>query len=111
MSTVPTPTAPTTTTTAPAAGTTAMPLPGRIDPYIPLTKQPLPAGRPRSWYIMHNRRLKAMRLAIALLDSGVYRANLADNHTIRDTAETVGIRPPSNKTCSLVRDFMRVRRV
>ncbi len=82
-----------------------------IDPYIPLLKQKLPAGRPRSWYVMHNRRLKAMRLAIALLDSGVYRANLADNNTIRRTADTVGIRPPSDKTCRLVRDFMRVRRV
>ncbi|MBF6149726.1 hypothetical protein A5780_17090 [Nocardia sp. 852002-20019_SCH5090214] len=82
-----------------------------IDPYAPLVKQALPAGRPRSWYVMHNRRLKAMRLAIALLDSGVYRANLADNQTIRHTAEVVGIRPPSNKTCSLVRDLMRVRRV
>lgn len=81
-----------------------------IGTYTPLPKQPLPAGRPRSWYVMHNRRLKAMRLAIALLDSGVYRANLADNHTIRHTAETVGVRPPSSKTCRLVRDFMRVRR-
>ncbi|WP_227979529.1 hypothetical protein [Nocardia spumae] len=81
-----------------------------IDPYVPLVKHRLPAGRPRSWYVMHNRRLKAMRLAIALLDSGVYRANLADNHTIRRTADAIGIRPPSDKTCRLVRDFMRVRR-
>ncbi|WP_157171563.1 hypothetical protein [Nocardia veterana] len=86
--------------------------PTTIDrPYVPLVKRPLPAGRPRSWYVMHNRRLKAMRLAIALLDSGVYRANLADNHTIRRTADAVGIRPPSDKTCRLVRDLMRVRRV
>ncbi|MGV9551936.1 hypothetical protein ACWDR6_26520, partial [Streptomyces ardesiacus] len=41
-------------------------------PYEPVEKRPLPAGRPREWYITHNRRLKAMRLAIALLDSGVY---------------------------------------
>ncbi|MFF3571707.1 hypothetical protein [Nocardia jiangxiensis] len=79
-------------------------------PYVPLLKRPLPAGRPRSWYVIHNRRLKAMRLAIALLDSGVYRADLADNETIRRTADLVGIRPPSDKTCRLVRDLMRTRR-
>lgn len=33
-------------------------------------RKPLPAGQPREWYETHNRRLKAMRLAIALLDSG-----------------------------------------
>ncbi|WP_024801972.1 hypothetical protein [Nocardia sp. BMG51109] len=79
-------------------------------PYVPLVKSPLPPGRPRSWYVTHNRRLKAMRLAIALLDSGVYRAGLADNETIRHTAELVGVRPPSDKTCRLVRDVMRARR-
>jgi hypothetical protein len=79
-------------------------------PYAPLVKRRLPAGRPRSWYITHNRRLKAMRLAIALLDSGVYRAELAGNERIRHTAEVVGIRPPSDKTCRLVRDLMRARR-
>ncbi|WP_280266428.1 hypothetical protein [Nocardia wallacei] len=79
-------------------------------PYVPLLKQPLPPGRPRSWYVTHNRRLKAMRLAIALLDSGIYRASLADNDRIRRTAALVGIRPPSDKTCRLVRDLMRARR-
>ncbi|MFF0489631.1 hypothetical protein ACWDSJ_29940 [Nocardia sp. NPDC003482] len=79
-------------------------------PYVPLEKRRLPPGRPRSWYVTHNRRLKAMRLAIALLDSGVYRAALADNETIRRTADLVGIRPPSDKTCRLVRDLMRARR-
>ncbi|WP_225731605.1 MULTISPECIES: hypothetical protein [unclassified Nocardia] len=79
-------------------------------PYVPLEKKSLPAGRPRSWYVTHNRRLKAMRLAIALLDSGVYRASQADNEKIRRTAELVGIRPPSNTTCRLVRDMMRTRR-
>lgn len=39
----------------------------------PLQKKRLPAGRPREWYVSHNRRLKAMRLAIALLDTGVYQ--------------------------------------
>ncbi len=39
-------------------------------PYVPVEKRPLPPGRPREWYVTHNRRLKAMRLAIALLDSG-----------------------------------------
>ncbi|MBF6333757.1 hypothetical protein IU452_35240 [Nocardia transvalensis] len=79
-------------------------------PYVPLEKRPLPPGRPRSWYVTHNRRLKAMRLAIALLDSGIYRAGLADNEKIRRTADLVGIRPPSDKTCRLVRDLMRARR-
>ncbi|MBF6172877.1 hypothetical protein [Nocardia blacklockiae] len=79
-------------------------------PYVPLVKRPLPPGRPRTWYVTHNRRLKAMRLAIALLDSGVYRASLADNETIRRTADLVGVRPPSDKTCRLVRDVMRARR-
>jgi hypothetical protein len=79
-------------------------------PYAPLVKRRLPPGRPRSWYITHNRRLKAMRLAIALLDSGVYRADQADNEKIRRTADLVGIRPPSDKTCRLVRDLMRTRR-
>lgn len=36
------------------------------------SKKALPAGQPREWYVSHNRRLKAMRLAIALLDTGVY---------------------------------------
>jgi hypothetical protein len=79
-------------------------------PYVPLAKRRLPPGRPRYWYVTHNRRLKAMRLAIALLDSGVYRASLADNEKIRRTADLVGIRPPSDKTCRLVRDMMRTRR-
>ncbi|RJO76552.1 hypothetical protein D5S18_09655 [Nocardia panacis] len=87
------------------------PAPVVIDgPYAPLLKRPLPAGRPRSWYVTHNRRLKAMRLAIALLDSGTYRASQADNEKIRRTADLVGIRPPSNLTCRLVRDMMRTRR-
>ncbi|MFI5780352.1 hypothetical protein [Nocardia sp. NPDC051570] len=79
-------------------------------PYAPLEKRRLPPGRPRSWYVTHNRRLKAMRLAIAMLDSGTYRASLADNEKIRRTADLVGIRPPSDKTCRLVRDLMRTRR-
>lgn len=79
-------------------------------PYAPLVKRRLPPGRPRSWYVTHNRRLKAMRLAIAMLDSGIYRASLADNEKIRRTADLVGIRPPSDKTCRLVRDLMRARR-
>ncbi|MET9495499.1 hypothetical protein [Streptomyces sp. NPDC006552] len=76
-------------------------------PYAPLAKRPLPAGRPRDWYITHNRRLKAMRLAIALLDSGVYLPNQAHNKRIRATAELVGIHPPSDTTCHMVRTLMR----
>ncbi|BCK58806.1 hypothetical protein [Nocardia wallacei] len=79
-------------------------------PYVPLVKRRLPPGRPRSWYVTHNRRLKALRLSIALLDSGIYRASLADNETIRRTAQLIGLHPPSDKTCRLVRDLMRARR-
>ncbi|MEV7389472.1 MULTISPECIES: hypothetical protein [unclassified Streptomyces] len=79
-------------------------------PYAPAEKRPLPAGRPREWYVMHNRRLKAMRLAIALLDSGVYLPNQARNETIRSAAESVGIHPPSDTTCHMVRALMRYSR-
>ncbi|WP_240653952.1 hypothetical protein [Streptomyces sp. AcE210] len=79
-------------------------------PAKPLEKKALPAGRPRDWYITHNRRLKAMRLAIALLDSGVYLPNQAHNRTIRSTAERVGIHPPSDITCHMVRALMRYSR-
>jgi hypothetical protein len=76
-------------------------------PYAPVAKRPLPPGRPREWYVTHNRRLKAMRLAIALLDSGVYVPNQARNETIRNTAEQIGVRPPSDTTCHMVRALMR----
>lgn len=75
-----------------------------------VVKRPLPAGRPREWYIAHNRRLKAMRLAIALLDSGVYLPNQARDETIRSTAERIGIHPPSDTTCRMVRALMRYSR-
>lgn len=51
-----------------------------------------------------------MRLAIALLDSGVYLPNQAQNRTIRSTAERVGIHPPSDITCHMVRALMRYSR-
>ncbi|WP_320775425.1 hypothetical protein [Streptomyces sp. CRN 30] len=79
-------------------------------PYEPVLKRPLPAGRPRDWYITHNRRLKAMRLAIALLDSGVYLPGQARNATIRTTAQTIGVHPPSDTTCHMVRALMRYAR-
>lgn len=79
-------------------------------PYTPLEKRPLPAGRPRDWYITHNRRLKAMRLAIALLDSGVYLPNQAHNRRIRSTAELIGVHPPSDTTCHMVRALLRYSR-
>ncbi|HEY5836166.1 hypothetical protein [Streptomyces sp.] len=75
----------------------------RPAPLTPLPKKPLPAGRPREWYIAHNRRLKTMRLAIALLDSGVYEPAQAGNRLIRDTAERIGVHPPSDITCRMVR--------
>ncbi|MEV0058958.1 hypothetical protein [Nocardia sp. NPDC050718] len=79
-------------------------------PYVPLEKKRLPAGRPRRWYVTHNRRLKAMRLTIALLDSGVYLPNQATNETIRRTAEQIELRPPSDATCRLVRTLLRYSR-
>ncbi|MGP2437689.1 hypothetical protein [Streptomyces sp. JW3] len=79
-------------------------------PYDPVEKSPLPAGRPREWYITHNRRLKAMRLAIALLDSGVYLPNQARDDRIRTAAQLIGVHPPSDTTCHMVRAFMRYHR-
>jgi hypothetical protein len=79
-------------------------------PYEPVEKRPLPPGRPREWYITHNRRLKAMRLAIALLDSGVYVPNQARNERIHSTAELIGVHPPSDTTCHMVRALMRYAR-
>lgn len=71
-----------------------------------LPKKPLPAGLPREWYETHNRRLKAMRIAIALLDTGVYTAAQARNRTIRTTAQRIGVHPPSLTTCRLVRSLL-----
>ncbi|MET9167056.1 hypothetical protein ABZW51_21225 [Streptomyces cellulosae] len=79
-------------------------------PCTPVEKSPLPPGRPREWYITHNRRLKAMRLAIALLDSGVYHPSQARNDTIRGAAELIGVHPPSDTTCHMVRALMRYSR-
>ncbi|MFE0188902.1 MULTISPECIES: hypothetical protein [unclassified Streptomyces] len=72
-------------------------------PAHPLPKKPLPAGWPRERYESHNRRLKAMRLAIALLDTGVYRPEQAHNRKIRSTAAEIGVHSPSDTTCRLVR--------
>ena len=44
-----------------------------------------------------------MRLAIALLDTGVYRPATADNGRIRATAARIGVHPPSDITCRMVR--------
>ncbi|CAL9568888.1 hypothetical protein [Streptomyces pilosus] len=79
-------------------------------PCAPVEKSPLPAGRPREWYVTHNRRLKAMRLAIALLDSGVYLPAQARDERIRSTAALIGVHPPSDTTCHMVRAFMRYNR-
>ncbi|MET7408554.1 hypothetical protein [Streptomyces parvulus] len=103
----------------PAAAVKSKPLPTQstakrpvqLDlPYAPVEKRPLPAGRPRDWYVTHNRRLKAMRLAIALLDSGVYLPNQARNERIRSAALTIGVHPPSDTTCHTVRALMRYSR-
>ncbi|MFE4552267.1 MULTISPECIES: hypothetical protein [unclassified Streptomyces] len=79
-------------------------------PYEPVEKRPLPPGRPREWYVTHNRRLKAMRLAIALLDSGVYAAHQARDEKIRSTAALIGVHPPSDTTCHMVRALMKYAR-
>ncbi|WP_260867614.1 hypothetical protein [Streptomyces sp. SAJ15] len=71
-----------------------------------LPKQRMPAGRPREWYEAYNRRLKAMRLAIALLNSGAYRPEQAPDHVIRTTAARIGVHPPSAVTCRMVRAFI-----
>lgn len=76
----------------------------------PLSKQPLPTGQPRTWYVSHNRRLKAMRLAIALLDSGAFAPDQATNEKIRETAEVVGVHRPSDATCRMVRRLMAAQR-
>ncbi|NED93235.1 hypothetical protein G3I76_76010 [Streptomyces sp. SID11233] len=76
----------------------------------PLQKKRLPAGRPREWYVTHNRRLKAMRLAIVLLDSGVHQPSSASNARIRSAAELLGIHPPSDTTCRMVRALIRYGR-
>ncbi|SEO52145.1 hypothetical protein SAMN05216267_102956 [Actinacidiphila rubida] len=73
---------------------------------LSLPRKPLPAGLPREWYVAHNRRLKTMRLAIALLDSGVYEPSQAGNRRIRATAELIGVRPPSDITCRMVRALL-----
>lgn len=73
---------------------------------LPLPKKPLPAGRPREWYIAHNRRLKTMRLVIALLDSGVYDPAQAGNRRIQATADRIGVHPPSDLTCRMVRALL-----
>ncbi|GGZ70312.1 hypothetical protein ACFOOM_03445 [Streptomyces echinoruber] len=79
-------------------------------PYAPVEKRPLPPGRPREWYVTHNRRLKAMRLAIALLDLGVYVPHQASDEVIRHAAELIGVHPPSATTCHMVRALMRYSR-
>jgi hypothetical protein len=75
-------------------------------PKSPLPRKPLPAGRPRAWYVAHNRRLKTMRLVIALLDAGVYEPAQAGNRRIRDTAERIGVHEPSDTTCRMVRTLL-----
>ncbi|MFD9812596.1 hypothetical protein [Streptomyces sp. NPDC059080] len=75
-------------------------------PAHPLPKKPLPAGWPRERYESHNRRLKAMRLAIALLDTGVYRPDQAPNSRIRAMAQSIGVHHPSDTTCRLVRALL-----
>ena len=50
-----------------------------------------------------------MRLTIALLDSGVYEPAQAGNGMIRRTAERIGVHPPSDITCRMVRTLIGLR--
>ncbi len=80
----------------------ATPLPNL--PSLPtLPKKRLPAGQPRAWYEAYNRQLKAMRLAIALLHSGVYTPERATDRRIRTAATQIGVHVPSATTCRVVR--------
>jgi hypothetical protein len=72
----------------------------------PLLKKAFPVGKPRKWYETRNRQLKAMRIAIALLETGVYVPEQASNDTIRRTAARIGVHEPSVTTCRLVRCLM-----
>lgn len=71
-----------------------------------IPRRRLPAGQPREWYESHNRKLKAMRLATALLNSGVYHPTQASDRRIRAIAPLVDVHPPSATTCRLVRQLM-----
>lgn len=51
-----------------------------------------------------------MRLAIALLDTGVYQPSSADNARIRAAADRLAIHPPSDTTCRMVRALIRYGR-
>ncbi|GAA2085932.1 hypothetical protein [Streptomyces albiaxialis] len=88
-----------------AVSTLQRPLP-KMSTLPVLPKKPLPAGRPREWYETHNRQLKAMRIAIALLDTGIYTPEQAHNRAIRATAARIGVHPPSLTTCRLVRALL-----
>lgn len=75
-------------------------------PFPLIPRKRLPPGQPREWYEAHNRKLKAMRLATALLNSGVYHPTQASDRRIRSAASQIGVRPPSGTTCRLVRQLM-----
>ncbi len=86
-------------------------LPMPFHPPLPPRRRRSDCPRPPPRVVgLHNRRLKAMRLAIALLDSGVYQPSSAGNHRIRITAERLGIHPPSDTTCRMVRALIRYGR-
>ncbi|MFR9674872.1 hypothetical protein [Streptomyces sp. TR06-5] len=80
--------------------------PASVPARQPLPKAPLPAGQPRDWYTAHNRQLKAMRLAIALLDAGVLSPRRATDRRICLLAERIGVHRPSRTTCRLVRTLL-----
>jgi hypothetical protein len=47
-----------------------------------------------------------MRIAIALLDTGIYTPQQAHNSIIRYTAARIGVHPPSLTTCRMVRALL-----
>ncbi|HEV7626445.1 MAG TPA: hypothetical protein VGO89_08105 [Streptomyces sp.] len=93
--------------TAASTLTTPLPFPLQASPApARAPKKPLPPGRPREWYVSHNRQLKAMRIAVALLDSGIYTPTQARDRAIRSAASRIGVHPPSSTTCRLVRSLL-----
>ncbi|WP_461028266.1 hypothetical protein [Streptomyces sparsus] len=102
----PLPVEPLPTTSKPATSPAVRSVSAGRSPAKPLRVKPLPAGQPREWYEAHNRRLKALRLATALLATGAYRPAQARNRRIRAIAPLIGVHPPSDTTCRLVRSLL-----
>ncbi|MEU7631715.1 hypothetical protein AB0C34_17255 [Nocardia sp. NPDC049220] len=77
-------------------------------PSTPMRK-PLPRGKAKKWYQAVNRRRRAAKLVLALLDQGIYTPSRATNGRIRKIATqyNIGGTTPSDITCELVRQYLR----